>query len=112
MTNGTNGTYEKTFKERYNSHTATFRNKTKQKSTELSKHIWKVKGYSIQHQISWDIALRARPYNGCTRKCNLCLTEKLIAKADPTFLLNNRDEFISKCRHRNKFTLMCFKISQ
>ena len=30
---------EKTFKERYNNHTATFRNKSKQKSTELSKHI-------------------------------------------------------------------------
>ena len=107
------GTCEKTFKERYNNHTATFRNKSKQKSTELSKHIWELKGNTIQHQISWDIASRARPYNGSTRKCDLCLTEKLtIAKADPSSLLNTRDEFISKCRHMNKFTLKCFKISQ
>ena len=107
------GTCEKTFKERYNNHTATFRNKSKQKSTGLSKHIWELKGNNIQHQISWDIASRARPYNGCTRKCDLCLIEKLtIGKADPTSLLNTRDEFISKCRHKNKFTLKCFKISQ
>ena len=107
------GTCEKTFKERYNNHTAIFRNKNKQKSTELSKHIWELKGNSIQHQIGWDIASRARPYNGCTRKCDLCLTEKLmITKADPSSLLDTRDEFISKCRHMNKFTLKCFKINQ
>ena len=74
---------EKTFKERYNNHTATFRNKSKQKSTQFSKQIWEVKGNSIQRQINWDIASRARPYNGCTR--------------------------ISKYRHMNKFILKCFK---
>ena len=106
-------TCEKTFKERYNNHTATFRNKSKQKSTELSKHIWELKGNGIQHQTSWDIASRARPYNGCTRKCDLCLTEKfMIAKAGPSALLSTCDEFISKCRHMNKFTLKWFKINQ
>ena len=65
------GTCEKTLEERYNNHTVTFRNKSKQKSTELSKHIWEVKGNSIQHQISWDIASRARPYNGFRRKCDV-----------------------------------------
>ena len=106
-------TCEKTFKERYNNHTATFRNKSKQKSTELSKHIWELKGNGIQHQTSWDIASRARPYNGCTRKCDLCLTEKfMIAKAGTSALLSTCDEFISKCRHMNKFTLKWFKINQ
>ena len=47
---------KKNFKERYNNHIATFRNKSKQKSTELSKHIWELKGNTIQHQTSWDIA--------------------------------------------------------
>ena len=108
-----NGTCEKIFKKRYNNHTATLRNKNKQKSTELSKQISELKGNSIQHQISWDIASRVRPYNGCTSKCDLCLTEKLmIAKADLSSLLNTRDEFISKWRHMNKFTLKCFKVSQ
>ena len=82
-------------------------------TSTFSKHIWELKWNGIHHQISWDIAWRALPYNGCTRKCNLCLTERLmIAKADPSSLLNTRDEFISKCRHMNKFTLKCFKISQ
>ena len=103
------GTYEKTFKVRYNNHTATFRNKSKQKSTELSGHIWELKGNSIQHQISWDIASRACPYNGCTWKCDLCLTEKLMkAKIDPSSL-HTHDEFISKCRHKNKFILKYLK---
>ena len=35
-------TCEKTFKGRYNNRTATFSNKSKQKSTELSKHIWEL----------------------------------------------------------------------
>ena len=55
------GTCGKTFKERYNNHTATIRNKNKQKSTEVTKHIWAVKGNSIQYQISWDIGSRACP---------------------------------------------------
>ena len=50
------GTCENFFKEQYNNHTRTFRNKNEQKSTELSKHIWELKGNSIEHQISSDIA--------------------------------------------------------
>ena len=37
------GTCEKNFKERYNNHTTSFRNKSKDKRTELSKYIWKLK---------------------------------------------------------------------
>ena len=43
-------------------------------------------------------------------KCDLCICEKLlISRADPNVLLNKRDEVVSKCLHRNKFTLKCFK---
>ena len=34
-----NGTCEKSFQERYNNHTSSFKNKSQQKSTELSKYI-------------------------------------------------------------------------
>ena len=37
------GTCEKNFKERYNNHTASFRNKNKEKSTELSKNVCALK---------------------------------------------------------------------
>ena len=64
------GTCKETFKERYNNHTDTFRNKSKQTSTEFSKHIWRLKGSSIQYQIIWDIASRACLCNGCPWKYN------------------------------------------
>ena len=37
------GTCEKSFKEHYNNHTASFRNKNEEKSTESSKYIWELK---------------------------------------------------------------------
>ena len=54
--------------------------------------------------------MKAHSYICGTRKCDLCLCEKLlIARANLACLLNKRDELISKCRHINKFTLKCFK---
>ena len=97
---------KKNFKERYNNHTATFRNRSKEKSTELSKYIWELKNCNLNYGLKWSIACKVHPYTGGTRKCDLCLTEKLtIMKADLKSLLNMRDEFVSKCRHMNKFTL-------
>ena len=56
------------------------------------------------------MACKDHPYAGATRKCELCLTEKMaIVKADPESVLNTHDEFVSKCRHLNKFTLRFFK---
>ena len=104
------GTCEKNFKERYNNHTASFRNKSKEKNSELSKYIWELKDNNIQHNLKWCIASKARTYVCGSRKCDLWLMEKLtIIKADPESLLNTRDELVSKCRHMNKFTLKCFK---
>ena len=37
------GTCEKSFKERYNNHTSSFKNKSQQKSTEPSYYIWELK---------------------------------------------------------------------
>ena len=93
------GNWEKTFKERYNHYTATFRSKSQQKSTELSEHISELKWSIIKYQISWDLASRPRHYNGCWWKCELT-----IAKVDLSSLLNCRDEFISKSRCLNNFT--------
>ena len=103
-------TCEKSFKERCNNHTSSFKNKSRQKSTALSNHIWELKENSENYTIDWLIAMKAHPYICGTRKCDLCLCEKLlIARANSACLLNKRDELISKCRHINKFTLKCFK---
>ena len=101
---------EKSFKERYKHHTASFRNKSRQKSTELSNYIWELKENGENYTIDWVIAMKAHPYICGTRKCDLCLREKLlIARANSESLLNKRDELVSKCRHMNKFSLKCFK---
>ena len=84
------GTCEKTFKERYNNHAATFRNKSQQESTELFRHISELKGNTIQHQISWDIASRARLYNVSTRKCDL---------QSRTYIYETLEEFSVGCIH-------------
>ena len=84
------GTCKKTFKERYNSHTASFRNKNLKKITELSKYTWELKNNNITYDLKWSIAYKAHPYTRGTRKCDLCLTEKLvIIKAEPESSLNS-----------------------
>ena len=98
------GLTEGPFKERYRNHTFSFRHKDSSMSTELSKYIWQLKDEDVESRIKWEIVRRAVPYRCGTRKCDLCLSEKLvIATADPSTMLNKRSELISKCRHRNKY---------
>ena len=104
------GTCGKTFKERYTNHTSSFKNKSQQKSTELSNYIRELKENGENYTIDWLIAMKAHPYICGTRKCDLWLCENLmIARANSASLLNKRDELASKCRHMNKFTLKRFK---
>ena len=104
------GTAEDEFKTRYNNHKTSFKNRTHGKDTELSKYIWMLKDKNINFTIKWSIAATAIPYNCGSKRCDLCLTEKLlIASHDPKTLLNKRSEIVSKCRHQNKFTLKRFK---
>ena len=78
--------------------------------TELSNHILELKENVGNYTIDWLIAMKAHPYICGTRKCDLCLCEKLlIARANSASLLNKRDELVSKCSHMNKFTLKCFR---
>ena len=100
------GAVEGDFKFRYNNHTNSFRNRYYEHATELSKYIWKLKDLGKAFILKWSIAAYASPYRCGTRRCDLCITEKyIIARADQKRLLNKRTEFISKCRHRNKFLL-------
>ena len=53
--------------------------------------------------INQNIALQPRPYVCGTRKCDLCLAEKLVrAKEYPISTLNTGYQFISQRRHMNK----------
>ena len=100
------GLCEPPFKDRYGGHVYTFKHIEKRASSELSKFIWKLKEKAVDHSIKWAIALRSHNYRNGSRRCDLCLTEKmLIARSKHPKILNERSELISKCRHRNKFLL-------
>ena len=103
-------TCENTFKERLNNHNCSFRNKSRGKNTVLSKYVWELKEIDINYFINWNIAMKSQKYVCGSRKRDLCICEKLpISRADPHVLVNKHDELVSKCQHRNKFTLKCFK---
>ena len=60
-----------------------------EKKTELSKYVWELKDKGEDFTIKWSVAAKASPYICGSKRCDLCLTEKLlIAKADPRTLLN------------------------
>ena len=86
-----------------------FRNRAYGQETELSKYVWNLNVKGDDFTIKWSVAAKDFPYTCGSKRCDLCLTEKLlIAKIDPRTLLNKKSEIVSKCRHRNKFTLKCF----
>ena len=98
------------FKTRYNGHQSSFRLEHKEKDTELSKLIWKLKRKGIAYTITWSIAKRAQPYKCGSRRCDLCLSEKLIiGRSRNRCILNKRTELLAKYRHRNKFLLSSIK---
>ena len=57
----------------------------------------------------WEILKHCSPYRGGKRKCDLCLTEKLLILKNKDNPLNRRSELMGKCRHLRKFKLECVK---
>ena len=106
------GATENEFKVRYPGHVLSFSNEKYKNSTELSKYVWKLKTEKKDYSLKWRIIKKSQAYRNGSKRCNLCLTEKLlIISGDPTKLLNKRSELISKCRHENKFYLNNYKTS-
>ena len=93
-------------KQQYAQHKLSLRNKKYANRTELAKHNWKLKENKENYKISWSINSSASAYNNISKRCSLCLTEKLhIIKADKASNLNKRTELISKSPHKNKYFL-------
>ena len=74
-------------------------------------NIWELKGNYQNYTFDWLIALKAHPYIfQMTRKCDLCLCEKLlISRAYSTNSLNKGDALVSERRSMNNVTLKSFK---
>ena len=103
------GTSEGTFKQRYGNHKKSFNHEKHRTDKELSKEYWRLKNLKANPQVQFHILKRCRPTKR-TGICYLCLNEKLfIIEHQGNNLLNQRNELISKCRHKNKFKLMNHK---
>ena len=92
---------------RYRNHVKSFKHKKYAKETTLSKYVWKLKEQGKEPSYTWSIVKSVPKYSNQTKRCPLCLYEKLtiITYENQDELLNKRTEMISKCRHENKFNI-------
>ena len=100
------GLTENTFKSRFYGHTHDMKENDNNKGTTLSRHVGSLKEEKRDFSIKWEIIRQSSPYKCGTRKCDLCLCEKLeIIYNRSKNLLNKRSEMVNKCRHSRKFKL-------
>lgn len=72
----------------------------------LSKEVWRIKRLRGKYTIKWSKEESHPSYKPEIKVCSLCQNEKLkIATYPENNLLNQRNEIISRCRHRLKFKL-------
>ena len=96
-----------TWKERYGNHNKSFNNERYEKESALSEEVWRIKRMNGEYHIKWQKVRHLPSYTPETKKCILCMNEKLeIALFGGENLLNKRNEVISRCRHRAKFKLI------
>ena len=95
------------FKARWRNHQMSFKHENRRNDTELSKYLWKLKEKKVEFTISWKIPPKVRAFTNLTKRCNLCITEKLFIICYPQTAtlqtLNKRNQLVSSCRHRRKF---------
>ena len=89
------------FKTRFSNHKKSFNHEKHKNGTQLSNELWNIKASKEEPVLVWKILGQYQPYNVNTKRCLLCLNEKLqIAIYRGNNMLNKRTEIISKCRHR------------
>ena len=98
------GISETEFTTKYNNHTMSFRNRTHESDSKLSKFIWSLKDQDKEFDIKWSIFKifsRSKP-------CNLGLLKKLVKSnfKEKERLLNKLLDLVRKCWHESKNILM------
>ena len=103
------GICETRFKLRYANHKKSFSHRNRKSDTELSNEFWRIKDNKHSANITWDILGRHQAYNTSSKRCSLCLNEKLkIVLHRDNNMLNRRTEILNKCRHKNKYALISY----
>ena len=96
------------WKKRQKNHESSFRLEHHKTDTSLSKYVWDTKTSDNETpSLKWSILNSAPAYTNITKRCLLCLREKLAIAMYPheEVLLNKKSEIISKCRHENAYLL-------
>ena len=100
------GQTEDTFKGRYYGHRYDLRHSDSRR-TALAKYVWKSRDEGLEPEVKWQIHTKAHPYRCGSRRCDVCLTEKLVIASavteEPDSTLNRRYELATGCMHQTKW---------
>ena len=100
------GITHSTFKQRLATHKQSFKNKNVNQ-TSLSSYIWKLKDKKLNFTIKWETLFKANSFLSTSGRCDLCTMEKYHILFKPEFAsLNNNNEMLKKCRHKNSLLLV------
>ena len=106
------GITEPPFKGRYGNHERDFNHEEYANTTELSKEVWEIKKKGFVPSIKWKIIKQLPAYNPESKKCQLCLGEKVeILEREGENLVNKRSELVSTCRHKCKFMINKYDVT-
>ena len=106
------GLAEGKLKQRYYNHKKSFNHKRYSHATTLSSYVWDLKEtLDATPMLNWSAVRCATPYLNISKKCLLCLHEKLVIIIYPRQheLLNKRSELFCKWRHENKYLSKKFR---
>ena len=71
--------------------------------------VWRIKDNKHNANIPWEILGRHQAYSTSSKRCSLCLNEKLkIVLHRDNNMLNRRTEILNKCRHKHKYALISY----
>ena len=100
------GSTENTFKQRYYAHKNDMNKIQNRHTTTLASYIWECKDRGVEPKVHWEVLRKCSKYKCGTRRCDLCLAEKLmILREKGNNLLNRRSELMSRCPHQRKWKL-------
>ena len=103
------GIHETTFKLRYTDHKKSLNHWNRKSDTDLSNKFRRIKDNKHNANITREVLGRHQAYNTSSKKCSLCLNEKLkIALYRNNNMLNRRTKILKKCRHKIKYSLISY----
>ena len=82
----------------------TCRHKDNRTNTKLATYVWDKRDEGVEiKEVKWEILKKCQKYEPGGRKCDVCLSEKLIIMKDrDPNSLNKRSELNNSCRHRSR----------